>query len=126
MDGIDDKIINILMKNSRESFKDISQKVGRSEPIVRERILKLQAKGIIEKFTIKLKNDGMKVIVKVKSHTFFNSEIITHAYRVGPETILILNPKSLKELDEYLEECSSVSSVQVVLKTLKEDGIKND
>ena len=51
-DKTDDAIIEILKKDSRESFVVIGQKLGLSESAVRRRVKNLTDGGIIKKFTI--------------------------------------------------------------------------
>ena len=53
-DKIDDTIIEILKKASRESFVEIGQKLGLSESAVRRRVKNLVDGGIIKKFTIEI------------------------------------------------------------------------
>lgn len=52
MDVIDLKIIEELKEDSRISFNEISQKIGKTEATVRRRVKKLVDEGVIEKFTI--------------------------------------------------------------------------
>ncbi|MFX1402236.1 MAG: Lrp/AsnC family transcriptional regulator, partial [Promethearchaeota archaeon] len=52
MDVIDLKILEELKENSRVSFNDISQRVGKTEATVRRRVKKLEEDGIIKKYTI--------------------------------------------------------------------------
>lgn len=51
-DKTDDAIIEILKKDSRESFVVIGQKLGLSESAVRRRVKNLTDGGIIKKFTV--------------------------------------------------------------------------
>jgi len=51
-DKTDDAIIEMLKKDSRESFVVIGQKLGLSESAVRRRVKNLTDGGIIKKFTI--------------------------------------------------------------------------
>lgn len=53
-DEIDVKILNALLKNSRESTTAISKNLQISNVATQQRITKLQEQGIIEKFTAKL------------------------------------------------------------------------
>ena len=53
-DEIDIKILNALLKNSRESTTAISKNLQISNVATQQRITKLQEQGIIEKFTAKL------------------------------------------------------------------------
>ena len=52
MDVIDLKIVEELKEDSRISFNEISQKIGKTEATVRRRVKKLVDEGVIEKFTI--------------------------------------------------------------------------
>lgn len=51
-DKMDEAIIEMLKKDSRESFVEIGQKIGLSESAVRRRVKNLFDGGIIKKFTI--------------------------------------------------------------------------
>jgi Lrp/AsnC family transcriptional regulator, leucine-responsive regulatory protein len=51
MDGIDVKIIKILQKNARITASEISGEINLSVPAVSERLKKLEATGIIERYT---------------------------------------------------------------------------
>jgi Lrp/AsnC family transcriptional regulator, leucine-responsive regulatory protein len=52
MDGLDIKIIDLLLLNSRTSLKDLSVATGLSSPSVADRIRRLEEKGIIRSFTL--------------------------------------------------------------------------
>ena len=51
MDKIDKKIINMLQENARATISEMSEKISLSMPAVSERVKKLEASGIIEKYT---------------------------------------------------------------------------
>jgi len=52
LDVIDLKIVEELKEDSRISFNEISQKIGKTEATVRRRVKKLVDEGVIKKFTI--------------------------------------------------------------------------
>lgn len=54
IDDIDAKILQELMKDSRQSTQSIADKTKRSRPTVHERIKKLEEKGIIQSHSVKL------------------------------------------------------------------------
>lgn len=54
IDDIDVKILNALLRNSRESTTAISKDLKISNVATQQRITKLQEQGVIEKFTAKL------------------------------------------------------------------------
>ena len=62
MDIVDIKILELLKENSRTSFNDISQVVGKTEATVRRRVKKLTEDGVIKRFTIDYDIDTKQTI----------------------------------------------------------------
>ena len=52
LDVIDEKIIELLRENSRLSFREIAERLGKTESTIRRRVKKLIDAGVIKKFTI--------------------------------------------------------------------------
>lgn len=71
-DKVDEKIIEFLKENSRESFVDIGKKLKLSESAVRRRVKNLVDSGAIKKFTLELGEENFTsaiVLVSVDSAT---------------------------------------------------------
>jgi len=71
-DKVDEKIIEYLKENSRESFVDIGKKLKLSESAVRRRVKNLLGSGAIKKFTLELGDENATsaiVLVSVDSAT---------------------------------------------------------
>jgi DNA-binding Lrp family transcriptional regulator len=71
-DKVDEKIIEYLKENSRESFVDIGKKLKLSESAVRRRVKNLLGSGVIKKFTLELGEENATsaiVLVSVDSAT---------------------------------------------------------
>lgn len=71
-DKIDEKIIEYLKEDSRESFVDIGKKLKLSESAVRRRVKQLVDNGTIKKFTLELGEENTTsaiVLVSVDSAT---------------------------------------------------------
>ena len=71
-DNVDEKIIEYLKENSRESFVDIGKKLKLSESAVRRRVKNLLDSGTIKKFTLELGEENATsaiVLVSVDSAT---------------------------------------------------------
>ena len=51
LDGLDQKIVRLLIENARISYSDIGEKVGISSVAVKTRIQALEQRGIIEEYT---------------------------------------------------------------------------
>lgn len=59
MDALDTQIIELLKQNGRMTSSDISKCIHLSVPSVSDRIRKLEEKGVIEQFTLKLNRNVM-------------------------------------------------------------------
>lgn len=57
MDSVDLQIIEMLKSNSRSTSSEISKAIHLSVPSVSERIRKLEEKGLIEQFTLRLSRE---------------------------------------------------------------------
>ena len=71
-DKIDEKIIEFLKEDSRESFVDIGKKLKLSESAVRRRVKQLVDNGTIKKFTLEIGEENTTsaiVLVSVDSAT---------------------------------------------------------
>jgi len=71
-DKTDQKIIEYLKEDSRESFVDIGKKLKLSESAVRRRVKNLVSSGTIKKFTVKIGEENTTsaiVLVSVDSAT---------------------------------------------------------
>lgn len=53
-DDVDQKIIHMLQEDSRRPFSEIAKKLMLSESAIRKRVLALQEKGVIKKFTVEV------------------------------------------------------------------------
>lgn len=54
MDKLDISLLELLQENSRITISDLSKKLSLSRPSIAERILRLEEKGIIEEFTVRV------------------------------------------------------------------------
>lgn len=71
-DKVDEKIIDYLKEDSRESFVDIGKKLKLSESAVRRRVKNLVDSGTIKKFTVEVGEENATsaiVLISVDSTT---------------------------------------------------------
>ena len=89
-DNIDQKIIEYLKENSRESFVDIGKKLKLSESAVRRRVKNLVGSGTIKKFTLEMGEENTTsaiVLVSVDSATDTSKVSIKLAKLDGVKTV---------------------------------------
>lgn len=137
MDVKDEKIINELKENSRESIRDIAKKTNIRPSTVHQRILKLKDAGLIEKFTVKLDNKlaGENFIVFMFVSTeqdlplaVFKDKHVKEVFGITGEydVLFKLKFKDVEEFNEYILDFRKKTGVKktitmVATTTLKEE-----
>lgn len=124
IDHLDDKIIEILKKDSRRPFVEIANELEVSEGTIRSRVKKLFEEGVIQAFTIKTSSKNVKALVEVKIDVNVNtSEIadqiagfegVSEVYEVtGEEDIVaIIDVTSSPQLNEIIERIRRYDNVE--------------
>lgn len=124
IDHLDDKIIEILKKDSRRPFVEIANELEVSEGTIRSRVKKLFEEGIIQAFTIKTSSKNVKALVEVKIDVNVNTSDIadqiasfdgvSEVYEVtGEEDIVaIIDVTSSPQLNEIIERIRRYDNVE--------------
>lgn len=124
MDKIDEQILAILKKNSRESYINIANQLKISEGTVRNRIKNLVENGIIKKFTIKTTTKNIKAIISIKIEVNINTSEISSkisdwegvetVYEVSGENDIsvIIDVPTISELNEIIEKIRQIERVK--------------
>ena len=139
MDIVDLKILELLKENSRMSFNDISQNVGKTEATIRRRVKKLTEEGIIKKFTIDFIIDNKprtRATVKVEPDfkeikrilkELLEIEEITDIWRLSGDCGLFMKVEipSIEQFNPLIEEkISQINGVKIVETCFITDVIK--
>lgn len=119
LDELDQKIVQLLVKNARMSYSDIGEKIGISRVAVKARIQALENKGIIEEYTtiinpqkingavscyfeIETKPDSFKEVTDILN----KNNIVTQIYRVTGRDKLHVHAvaSSNEEMERFLHD----------------------
>ncbi|HML36479.1 MAG TPA: Lrp/AsnC family transcriptional regulator [Bacillota bacterium] len=140
MDAIDSKILEVLQENSRVSISDLSKQVNLSLSAVSERLKKLEASNIIEKYTVILDSKalGQELTVLMNlslenprdTKEFFEmvgreQEILECHYVTGEyDYILSITTKNTATLEALMNRIKAIPGIKrtqtnVVLSSLK-------
>jgi Lrp/AsnC family transcriptional regulator for asnA, asnC and gidA len=128
IDDIDNKIIKILINNSRISNTKIAKLLNISEASVRKRIKKIMKSGIIKKFTVELNYNllGYKRVfigLNIDKDKIFNilekiskNKNIKNIYLTGGDHDILIDflyskPEELNEYIKYLQSIEGIKSV---------------
>ncbi len=124
IDRLDDRIMEILKKDSRRPFVEIANELEVSEGTIRSRVKKLLDEGVIQAFTIKTSGKSVKALVEIKIDVNINtSEIadriagfegVSEVYEVtGEEDIVaIIDVTSSPQLNEIIERIRRFDNVE--------------
>lgn len=142
MDNIDIKILKLLQNNARITASEISSKINLSIPAVSDRLKKLDASGVIEKYTAiistKKMNKSLTVImfVSLENPKFADKfieiiqkedEIIECHYLAGDfDYALKIITTNTETLEMILNRIKLVAGVQKTKTTVTLSTIKNN
>jgi len=132
IDDIDNKIIKILINNSRISNTKIAKLLNISEASVRKRIKKIIKIGIIKKFTVELNYNllGYKRVfigLNIDKDKIFNilekiskNKNIINIYLAGGDHDILIDFLYSKpeELDEYIKYLQSIEGIKSIWPTI--------
>ncbi len=144
IDETNKSIINVLLSNSRLSYRQIAKKIGVSVATVLKRVKELEKKGIIKGYTMLLDYENLDldihalIDIRISKGKLYQVEekIAKHpnVYAVydktGPfDATIIARFKTRRALDDFLKKIQTYDFVErtethLVLKTMKEEGIR--
>ncbi|GGW56721.1 AsnC family transcriptional regulator [Winogradskyella epiphytica] len=135
MDAIDERIIEMLQANARESFATIGKSVDLSAPAVGKRVKQLEEKGFILGYSLRLNHEkfGVKTKAYINLKIHQSSTIKTALNQIkywnevqrcdritGEDSLLVLAYfKSNKELITLLERISQygIPTTRIILES---------
>jgi DNA-binding Lrp family transcriptional regulator len=123
-DKIDQKIIDYLKENSRESFVDIGKKLKLSESAVRRRVKNLVDSGSIKRFTVEMGEENVTsaiVLVSVDSATDTSKVSLKLAKLEGVKTVYeitgqydittIISASNISEINNSIDALRKIPGV---------------
>ncbi|PBO85166.1 MAG: transcriptional regulator [Thaumarchaeota archaeon] len=123
-DKTDQKIIEYLKEDSRESFVDIGKKLKLSESAVRRRVKNLVSSGTIKKFTVELGEENTTsaiVLVSVDSATDTSKVSSKLAKLEGVKTVYeitgqydittIISASNISDINNSIDALRKISGV---------------
>ncbi len=139
MDVIDLKILEELKSDSRMSFNDISERIGKTEATVRRRVKKLIEENVIKRFTIEYELDTKpKTSATIKVEPDFKDikrilaelskiEEITSIWRLSGDCGLLMKVDipSIEQFNPLIEDkISPIQGIKIVETCFITDVIK--
>ena len=147
MDRTDRTIINLLGADARRSLADIGAAVGLSPSAVNERVRKLQATGVIRRFTVEVSHRALDESVLVFARVLLSAEtdeaefrrtmaqhpdvLECHHVSGGWSYLLKLRFAVLGDVEPFLGELKragfiTASETVIALSTIRERSFRDD
>jgi Lrp/AsnC family transcriptional regulator of lysine biosynthesis len=121
MDELDKKIIEYLVNDSRTPFLSIAKQIGVSEGTIRQRVAKLQNRGVIKKFTAELGYVTTAIIEVVTSSSVPTQKVSDKIKKLGVRRvyevtgrfsiIAVIQTSEFKQLNQILEGIRAIEGV---------------
>jgi len=108
VDEIDERIITVLMENSRKTYVEIGSDVGLSEGAVRNRIQALVNSGAIRKFTIEVAPS-----IRVRSLTMISVDPSIPTYTISKKVEDLSGIESIYEVTGEYDIVCVVSQLDI-------------
>ena len=143
-DQTDKKILNVVVNNSRLSFRQIAAKTGVSVATVMHHVHKLEKHKVIEKYTTKLDYEMMGYDVEVMIEIRISKGRLLDVEKkisVNPnvfaiydvtgtfDAVILARFKNRRQMDSFLKKIQTYEFVErtetkLILKTIKEESIE--
>ena len=107
LDELDQKIVQLLIKNARLSYSDIGKEVGISRVAVKARIQALEKKGVIEEYTTIINPQKISGAISC----YFEIETLSNSFT---DVIEILNQNNCSYTIAFSSGVNDMSNVLCV------------
>lgn len=124
MDDLDRRILNVLRRDARTPYTEISERVGTSEGTVRNRVERMNEDGIIERFTVTTHTGNVKAMVEIGvdmnvdtskvSGTLAEWEEVDFVWQVSGEDdiVLIVDCVDTRAVNELISRARELPEVE--------------
>ena len=111
LDGIDHKIVALLVENARRSYDDIGQRVSLSAPAVKRRVDRLRSTGALKGFTAVVDHAALGAQTEALVELFY-----------APGTLLDSVADSLRQHPEVIEAWSVTGEADAIARVRTTDN----
>jgi len=133
MDDTDRQLLNLLCVNSRESIAELARKLHLSRSTVKDRIERLERRGVITGYTVRFSDSfsegQIKAHVMISTDPKKSAEVVRQLrtitdlkslYAVNGiyDMIAIVSAESTKSLDETLDQIGDTSGVEKTVSSI--------
>lgn len=127
IDDKDRELLALLSANSRESTAELARKLNLSRSTVKDRIERLEKRGVITGFTVRFSEDYAEGLIQahvmISSDPKQSAQIARTLKQLTPvkslyavngsyDMIAVINAQSTRALDETLDQIGEISGIE--------------
>jgi Lrp/AsnC family transcriptional regulator, regulator for asnA, asnC and gidA len=124
MDQTDERLLELLRVNARESFVNLAKELNTSEGTVRARIKRLVDEGTIRRFTVRTSGANIKAIIEVSAQANVHTGDLTESIRAwkgveavyevsgDEDLIIIVHANNTDELNGVIDKIRELPHVR--------------
>lgn len=133
IDSKDKALLELLSANSRESTAELARKMKLSRSTVKDRIERLELRGVIKGYTIRFSEEyslgQIQAHVTISSHPKYATEIVKTLRRMNAvkslyavngiyDMIAVLSVESTQSLDLALDEIGGINGIEKTVSSI--------
>ena len=130
LDDVDRKILSLLKEDARLQYTEIGKRVNLSAPAVHARVKKMEANGVISRYTIDIKPEplgsSLCAFVRIAKNRGTSASIAHHFQKIkqieechgvaGEDCIMVkLRAQSTQELSKLIDTIREIEGVERTL-----------
>lgn len=144
LDATDKKILNLLLKNAKLSYRQIAKKIAVSAATIMYRVKRLEQQGVIQRYTAQLDYERLgydlaaAIEVRILRGKLFEVErLLARDHRVQAvydvtgafDALVIGKFKNRRDLDRFVKKVQTYEFIErtetkLVLNTIKEESLE--
>lgn len=133
LDDIDKRLLDLLRSNARQTTTELARKLGLSRTTVKDRIARLESRGVISGYTIRSNTDYERGLVKAQvmivADAKKNATIIRHMQKIDEvrrvytvsgiyDFIVEVVAETTGQLDSVIDEIGNIDGVDKTLSSV--------
>lgn len=123
MDELDREILDILRRDARTPYTEIAERVGTSEGTVRNRVERMTAEGVIERFTVATRTGNVKAMIEISVDVNVDTSEITDRIAGWDEVDFVWQVSGEEDIVVVVDAADTQDVNQLITRTRGMDEI---
>ncbi|UWG48764.1 DNA-binding transcriptional regulator, Lrp family [Halanaeroarchaeum sp. HSR-CO] len=123
MDDLDREILDFLRRDARTPYTEIADAIGVSEGTVRNRVDRLVADGVIERFTVATHTGNVKAMIEVSVAVDVNTEAVGERMTAWDEVDFVWQVSGEEDIVVVVDAADTQRVNDLITKAREQDEV---